>query len=314
MNDSENSGRRLVTRKELAHILGYTLDSLNCAMSREKDRWPSPVSRGRGRSLLYDLAQFDDFREISDQEDLIECLECGVRVRMLGSHLRAHRMSMEEYRRKHQIPDESTLVADVEKKRMVDQLTASHVAARDRREMIVQEHGFSSFQDAIEKTCGMTLDEASRATGASKSTIYYYRKKMYPRAEGTRADVDSWTGIEMRATRLALGMSVKDASLWLGVHSSTISMMESGARPVKPLVWERLGELEDLRDKLTSWMVDAMDDSQGCLIVHTREEDCWNAYPEFGSFPVCVGMVAAALAASKIAAETGVRPRLVEAV
>ncbi len=115
----------LVTRRELADILGYPIKSLQTLMLRNPERWPKHRAVGDHGAYLYDLADFTDMlphqvdsphlrnvSTISDNDGLIVCLECGIRCHSLGKHLRTHGLTDVAYRQKHQLPATAALWAD----------------------------------------------------------------------------------------------------------------------------------------------------------------------------------------------------------
>jgi hypothetical protein len=121
---------RLVSRREAAEILGYSLRSLETLMSRTPARWPKPVSRQkRGRTWvpLYSLRQLQATAgaspdpellrgmggaTVSDEDGLIVCLECNRRFRSLSGHLRTHGLTSAEYRERHCLPATAALSSD----------------------------------------------------------------------------------------------------------------------------------------------------------------------------------------------------------
>lgn len=122
-------GAPLLTRAEVADLLGYSRTSMATVMSRDPDRWPKPAAllrQGRAWVMLWDTDEIlaaappaaatvraGSVATISDPDGLITCAECGRRFRSLGKHLRrAHGLNAAEYRARHRLPATGALVAD----------------------------------------------------------------------------------------------------------------------------------------------------------------------------------------------------------
>lgn len=123
------AGSRLVTRREAAEALGYSVTSLATLMGRYPQRWPGPVALlrvGRVWQMLWDADELLAMvpggsvgrpgarATISDADGLVVCLECGKRFRHLGRHVNhAHGLTAAQYREAHRLPATGALAADV---------------------------------------------------------------------------------------------------------------------------------------------------------------------------------------------------------
>jgi len=134
----------------------------------------------------------------------------------------------------------------------------------------------------------------------------------------------SWSGIELRAAREALGLSMVQLAGCLqnpitggGPWRHTrISEAERGLRPVPEWVPEQVAALEQARDDLADIMIGTLEEEPDVfLVVHDSDATLWAAHPELRELrvPAAVHRVAAALAAAEVEAATGKRPRIVGA-
>lgn len=122
-------GSALLTRVEVADLLGYSRSSMATVMGRDPGRWPRPAAllrRGRVWVMLWDADEIaaaapsasaterrGSVATISDPDGLLTCGECGRRFRSLGRHLQAaHDLTGAEYRERHQLPAGGALSAD----------------------------------------------------------------------------------------------------------------------------------------------------------------------------------------------------------
>ncbi len=135
-------------------------------------------------------------------------------------------------------------------------------------------------------------------------------------------DLSTWSPIELRAAREALGLTVNGMAAalvspytsrpWKG---SRVTECESGVRPIQPWVRNQVKALEVARDELTDRMITAMEaDPDGLLIVHSTDTGLWAVHPDMQHqrISAAIHRTAAALAAAQIEAETGRRARLVD--
>lgn len=131
----------------------------------------------------------------------------------------------------------------------------------------------------------------------------------------------SWTGVELRAAREALGLSMVRLAEYLRNpvtgggpwKHSRVSEAERGLRPVPDWLPEQIAALETARDDLADIMIGTLEEEPAAfLLVHDSDASLWAVHPELEEIrmPAAVHRVAAALAAAEIEADTGRRPQI----
>lgn len=236
------AGSRLVTRKEAATALGYSVNSLATVMSRHPERWPRPAALlrvGRVWQLLWDLdelqaaapsnaaaARLGRVATVSDPKDgAITCLECGQRYRNLGRHLHhAHAMSAAEYRAAHQLPASGALMADAQRAearaRMLDEDTSHLDAYRDPERL---DQLRVDAVESLRETADYELVRAARLPGRRYAAQVMQGNRRAALDERVRAH-GGWDGIEdaiastrhltVKAAAKATGMSETSVRRW----------------------------------------------------------------------------------------------------
>ncbi|OLM28645.1 hypothetical protein Ae717Ps2_6241c [Pseudonocardia sp. Ae717_Ps2] len=182
----------LLTRVEVADLLGYSRTSMATVMGRDPDRWPRPAALllhpPRTWMMLWDRDEIlaaappaaatrrrGATATISDAEGLLRCLECGLRFRSLGRHLHAkHDLSADEYRDRHQLPATGALNCDGARQSSSDWQRARIAEDPDHANRLAPyrtpEHLDQLRNTAIEsnhRTRGYDLVRAHRAPGQS---------------------------------------------------------------------------------------------------------------------------------------------------
>ena len=118
------------------------------------------------------------------------------------------------------------------------------------------------------------------------------------------------TAAELRARRIALGISQQRLANYLDVPQARVADWERGARTIPDGINSELQGLEDIRSSLVRALLDKLAQDPGAVLrVCRSDEEWWAAAPGWKPAPHEILAVAAAYAA----AEATVRPRIVEA-
>lgn len=104
-----------MSSEDMEHALLRVYNALHRMRRAEDDGKPVPLSGGVSESLFI---QMDSSQPIdpqrSIQEDKVTCLECGAEFRQItANHLRTHRLTPKEYKRKWGFPLKQALAARV---------------------------------------------------------------------------------------------------------------------------------------------------------------------------------------------------------
>ena len=229
---------RLVTRREAAEELGYTLASLTSLMNRDPARWPTPVGRepspgGRVWRLLYDLDELRATRGVTsrgdtkavagigDEDERIQCFECPQRLRALPRHLSyRHGLTVAEYREKHGIPQGVPLVGEASREAMTDANRTrdlSHLAQYQTRERLAEQlpAAIDAHRATIDRRLTRERLAPVRARGVSGMRAAN-RARMDEAARASGYD-------DLRAAIVATrGVSAAQAARQIGVSPQTV--------------------------------------------------------------------------------------------
>lgn len=116
---------------------------------------------------------------------------------------------------------------------------------------------------------------------------------------------------DLKCAREALALTINDLSRYLPWLSPRISESETGKREVKLWTMERIAALEALARELEEKLYHEGIDGRREFTVWATDEAYRIANPAEVQLPAAVHRVAATRAASRVGAETGLRPRIV---
>lgn len=262
-------GSTLLTRDEVADMLGYSRTSMATVMGRDPGRWPRPAAllrRGRAWLLLWDADEIraaappaaaairaGSVATVSDPDGLLTCAECGRRLRSLGRHLQAaHDMTGDQYREHHQLPATAALHCDGMRQDASDRQLAAQADNPSVFDHLspyqAPEHLDVLRSTAIEvhhETRSRDTVRAHRAPGQR-----YAVQVMAARRRELLDETARQAGYESLrdAIEATMGLSTREAASRIGVGASTVLRHRRAARPAPrqagPL---RDGRTEDMQ-------------------------------------------------------------------